>query len=194
MLSHINLSWLILQKIWEQFPRVLMKMRGPSYLTIILSWRQSVCLLALLWAKEIAWHHFSFWISRQREVGTGRVNSAASFHPSDGIDHVDVLYCFHRILEVDFPRWSNSNFKAGCWPSSAFSSLFFWQRWVDTMLLSISFLIMVTVGEEIWMFFGLSGESSSARRKEINLHHIKSQFQTDFGTLVLCTDSGYRLM
>lgn len=95
MLSHINLSWLILQKIWEQFPRVLMKMRGPSYLTIILSWRQSVCLLALLRAKEIAWHHFTFWISRQREVGTGRVNSAASFHPSDGIDHVDVLHCFH---------------------------------------------------------------------------------------------------
>lgn len=48
MLSHINLSWLILQKIWEQFPRVLVKMRGMYYLTIILSWRQSVCLLALL--------------------------------------------------------------------------------------------------------------------------------------------------
>lgn len=26
----------------------------------------------------------------------------------------------------------------------------------------LKFLIMVTVGEEIWMFFGLSGESSSA--------------------------------
>lgn len=79
MLSHINLSWLILHQIWEQFPGVLVKMRGTCYLPIILPRRQSVCLWHDWEPREIAWHHFNFWISRQREFGTGKVNSKASF-------------------------------------------------------------------------------------------------------------------
>lgn len=62
MLSHINLSWLILHQIWEQFPGVLVKMRGTCYLPIILPRRQSVCLWHDWEPREIAWHHFNFWI------------------------------------------------------------------------------------------------------------------------------------
>lgn len=79
VLSHINLSWLILQKIWSSSLEFLWKWEG---LTISPSSSLGV-RVSVYWhyfePREIAWHHFSFWISRQGELGTVRVHSEARF-------------------------------------------------------------------------------------------------------------------
>lgn len=79
VLSHINLSWLILQKIWSSSLEFLWKWEGRT-----ISPSSSLGVrVSVYWhyfePREIAWHHLSFWLSRQGEFGTVRVCSEARF-------------------------------------------------------------------------------------------------------------------
>lgn len=66
-------------------------MRGTCYLPIILPRRQSVCLWHDWEPREIAWHHFSFWSSRQRQFWHWEGEFQSQFYPLDGTDRVDTL-------------------------------------------------------------------------------------------------------